>query len=342
MNNSLRFHLFTLILEESNLPTTKTYLIMNMIKNSLIFLGALFTLGIFVNATQEEPQKPIEQEVLEDKLISDYNVYAIPMPDNLNFSGELVPVNNPDIRERMDRELLVNTYWQSNGLLLFKRANKYFPIIEPILKEYGIPDDFKYLAVIESGLTQAVSPARATGFWQLLRNTAKELGLEVNQNVDERYHIEKSTIAACKYLKKSKKRFGTWTLAAAAYNAGNYGVEKQMKRQNVKSYYDILLGEETGRYVFRIVALKEILSNPRKYGFNFTDNDLYPNIPSFNVKVDHAVTDFTKFAEKYDINYKILKLHNPWLREGHLNNSSGKEYLIEIPREGYYTSDAGQ
>lgn len=315
---------------------------MKMIRKMLIFLGVLFAFSILVNATREEPQKPIAQELLEEKLINDYNVYAVPMPENINFAGELVPVENPDIRERMDRELLVNTYWQSNGLLLFKRANKYFPIIEPILKEEGVPDDFKYLAVIESSLTQAVSPARATGFWQILKTTGREYGLEVNNNVDERYHIEKSTKVACKYLKKAKERFGSWTLAAAAYNAGPAGINKQLKRQKATSYYDLLLGQETGRYVFRIAAVKEILSNPKKYGFNFNKKDLYEYIPTFNVLVDEPIADFNEFAAKYNINYKILKLHNPWLREAHLNNGTRREYLIKIPREGYYKTGLGQ
>ena len=308
----------------------------------LVFLGALFIFSILINATQEDPQKPVEQESLEKKLINDYNVYAVPMPENINFAGELVPIENPDIRERMDRELLVNTYWQSNGLLLFKRANKYFPIIEPILKEEEVPDDFKYLAVIESSLTQAVSPAKATGFWQILKGTGREFGLEINDNVDERYHIEKSTRVACKYLKSAKKRFGSWTLAAAAYNAGPGGINKQVTRQNATSYYDLLLGQETGRYVFRIAALKEILSNPTKYGFNFTKDDLYEYIPTFDVFVENPIPDFNKFAAKFDINYKILKLHNPWLRETHLNNSSGKGYLIKIPKKGYYKTGVGQ
>jgi len=315
---------------------------MKMIKKLLVFLGVLFTCGVLVNATQEEPLKTPQQEVFKEKLINDYNVYAVPMPDNLNFAGELVPVSNPDIKERMDRELLVNTYWQSNGLLLFKRAHKYFPVIEPILEEEGVPDDFKYLAVIESGLTQAVSPARATGFWQILRGTGREFGLEVNQNVDERYHIEKSTRVACKYLKNAKEKFGSWTLAAASYNAGRAGIARKLQKQAATTYYDLLLGQETGRYVFRIVALKEILSNPKNYGYNFTNDDLYKHIPTFNVLVDEPITDFTEFAQQYDINYKILKLHNPWLREAFLNNSSGKEYLIKIPREGYYTTTTGQ
>ncbi len=315
---------------------------MKIIRNSLVFLGIIFILGIVINATQEVVEKPESQKELEAKLVDDYNVYALPMPENLNFSGELVPVQNPDIHERMDRELLVNTYWQSNGFLLFKRAHKYFPIIEPILQEYGVPDDFKYLAVIESGLTQAVSPARATGFWQILKGTAREYGLEVNDNVDERYHIEKSTAVACKYLLQSKKKFGSWTLAAAAYNAGNGGINKRLNAQKVNSYYDILLGEETGRYVFRIVALKEILGNPKKYGFNFKEEDLYSAVPTYTVLVDHSIENWATFAETHKINYKLLKLYNPWLRKPNLVNASGKEYLIKIPKEGYYTVASGQ
>jgi len=254
----------------------------------------------------------------------------------LNFAGEPVPIENPDIYERMDRELLVNTYWQSNALLLIKRAHKYFPVIEPILKEYGIPDDFKYLAVIESGLTQAVSPAGAVGFWQIMEGTGKDYQLEINDNVDERYNIEKSTRVACEYLKKSKENFGSWTMAAAAYNAGNTGVLRQLERQEVSNYYDLLLGEETGRYVFRILALKEILKHPQKYGFDFSEDQLYKNIPTYTVKVETSVENFATFAQKYNINYKILKLHNPWLREANLSNAKGKMYHIEIPEKGYY------
>ncbi|WP_459212643.1 lytic transglycosylase domain-containing protein [Aquimarina rhabdastrellae] len=312
---------------------------MKGLQKVLMLLGGVFVCGTFINATQvEKKESNIAIEKIEQKLLNDYNVYALPIPEKLNLAGEVVPIENPDIRERMDRELLVNTYWQSNGLLLFKRAHKYFPIIEPILEKHGIPEDFKYLAVIESGLTQALSPARAAGFWQILKNTGREYGLEVNQNVDERYHIEKATEVACKYLKKSKERFGSWTLAAAAYNAGNGGINKQLKRQNVTNYYDLLLGQETGRYVFRIIALKEILSHPEKYGFNMKDEDLYKHIPTYKVKVDSVVTDFSKFAEHFGINYKILKLHNPWLREAHLNNASKKEYYIDIPEKGIYTT----
>jgi hypothetical protein len=309
---------------------------MQSLKNILAIVGLISISGLFIFSVQKAPSD--ETLGKERPLVNDYNVYALEMPEGLNFAGESVPVKDPDIYERMDRELLVNTYWQSNGLLMLKRAQKYFPIIEPILKENGVPDDFKYLAVIESGLTNAVSPAGARGFWQIMKATGRENGLEINDNVDERYNLEMATKVACDYLKGAKEKFGSWTLAAASYNAGVAGISNRLEDQNVSDYYDLLLGEETGRYIFRIVALKEILSNPSKYGFNFNKDHLYQPIPSFKVEVDSAVTDFSQFAEHFGINYKILKLHNPWLREKHLNNKSQKEYVIEIPKKGYYST----
>lgn len=303
-------------------------------KNVFAVIGIFCLSGLLIFAVQDAPT----DENLDKKLINDYNVYALNIPDNLNFAGENIPLKSPDVLERMDRELLVNTYWQSNGLLMFKRANKYFPIIEPILKKNGVPDDFKYLAVIESGLQNVTSPAGAKGFWQIMKTTGKENGLEINSNVDERYNLEKATEVACKYLLAAKEKFGNWTLAAASYNAGMSGVERRLKSQGVDGYYDLLLGEETGRYIFRIIAIKEILNNAEKYGFNFRHKDLYNAVPTYKVEVDTAVTDFVKFSEKFGINYKILKLHNPWLREPHLNNKSRKQYYIDIPEEGHYTS----
>ncbi len=309
---------------------------MKILKILLMSVGLISICALSIQAVQQDPEAKFSPDP-ETKVVGEnYAIYALPMPENLNFAGEPVPIDNPDIYERMDRELLVNTYWQSNALLLIKRANKYFPVIEPILAEYGVPNDFKYLAVIESGLTQAVSPARAVGFWQILEGTGKDFKLEINDNVDERYHIEKSTRVACEYLKKSKERFGTWTMAAAAYNAGNTGVLRQLDRQDVSKYYDLLLGEETGRYVFRILALKEIMSNPKKYGFNYEEDQLYKDIPTYQVKVDTAVTDFAAFAKDLNINYKILKIHNPWLRDSYLNNKSGKTYYLDIPEKGFY------
>ncbi|MBO3098861.1 lytic transglycosylase domain-containing protein [Gelidibacter pelagius] len=309
---------------------------MKIIKNLLAIVGLVSISGLFIFAVQSPVGKDIKPE---QKIENGYNIYALKIPEDLNFADEPLPLSIPDVYERMDRELLVNTYWQSNALLMFKRAQKYFPVIEPILEKHGIPDDFKYLAVIESGLTNAVSPAGARGIWQIMPATGRENGLEVNDNVDERYHLEKSTEVACKYLLQSKRNLGSWTLAAAAYNAGNAGISRRLKEQGVNDYYDLLLGEETGRYMFRIVALKEIMTNPKTYGFNFEDNDLYANIPTFNVVIDKEVPDFTAFAQEYGINYKILKIHNPWLRETRLNNKSRKEYVIEIPEKGHYSNN---
>ena len=303
------------------------------------FATILIGVGVLCTNAVQEPQtdiKTIDTPVVQS-VDRNYNVYALEIPEEMDFAGERVPLENPDIRERMDRELLVNTYWQSNMLIMIKRANKYFPIIEPMLKENGLPDDFKYLAIAESGLDNVRSPAGAAGFWQFLKGTGKEYGLEINEYVDERYHLEKATKVAAKYLKSSKKKFGTWTAAASAYNAGNGGISKQMKRQEVDDYYDLLLNNETSRYVFRILAFKEILSNPEKYGFNFDQKDLYTAVPTYKVKVDTAVTDFPAFAKQFGINYKILKIHNPWLRDTYLRNASGKEYYIEIPEQGYYS-----
>ena len=267
----------------------------------------------------------------EKNTADSYTIKALKIPDELTFAGEKVPTELYDIKERMDRELLVNTYWQSNGLLLIKRAHKYFPIIEPMLKKYGIPDDFKYLAVAESGLENNSSSAGAAGFWHFLKSSAKEYGLEVNQNVDERYNLEKATKVAADYLKKSKKRFGTWTLAAAAYNAGNTRIARNLKKQQVTDYYDLLLNLETSRYVLRIVALKEVLSYPKKYGFEFEKEDLYTSPTTRTVKVDTVITNIASFAKGFNTNYKELKLHNAWLRENKLNNKSRKLYKITIP-----------
>ena len=291
-----------------------------------LLLILIFILSIiFFNAGN------LSDKTLEKNTSSTYNIKALKIPNGLSFAGEKVPTELDDIKERMDRELLVNTYWQSNGLLLIKRAHKYFPLIEPLLKKYGIPDDFKYLAVAESGLENNLSPAGAAGFWHFLKSSAKEYGLEVNQNVDERYNLEKATKVAAEYLKKSKKRFGTWTLAAAAYNAGNARIARNLKKQQVTNYYDLLLNSETSRYVFRIVALKEVLSNPRKYGFEFEEDDLY-NLPDIKtVKVDTVITNIASFAKKFKTNYKELKLNNAWLRENKLNNKIRKLYKIKIP-----------
>ena len=315
---------------------------MALLKKTLMILGVIFVISTLIFAVQRNPLDLAEIELEnkdkdDDKYVApEYTISTIDIPEDLNFAGERVPQDDPEIMERIDREFLVNTYWQSNALLLMKRSHKYFPIIEPILSRHGVPEDFKYLAVAESGLQNIVSPAGATGFWQIMKQTAREYGLEVNSNVDERYHLEKSTEVACKYLKKYKEKYGSWTLAAAAYNAGPGSINKFMNIQQVDDYYDLLLGEETGRYVFRILAIKEILNSPEKYGFEIESNDLYSAVPTFNVEIDEPIENFAEFSAQYEINYKILKWHNPWLREPHLNNASGKKYTIQIPNKGYY------
>jgi len=221
-------------------------------------------------------------------------------------------------------------------MLMLKRANKFFPTIEKILKEEGVPTDLKYLAVIESGLENAISPAGAKGFWQIMRTTGREYGLEVNANVDERYHIEFSTRVAAKYLKRAKEKFGSWTLAAASYNRGISGIQRNLNQQKVDTYFDLRLGRETSRYVFRVLAVKEIMENPIKYGYVFDQNDLYDAVPVRYHGLDTAISNLTSFAQKMGINYKILKIHNPWLLENHLNNNSRKYYEIAIPEKGFY------
>lgn len=260
-----------------------------------------------------------------------YKIHALAIPQKASFAGEEVDLTPTDLKERMDKELLVNTYWQSNTLLMIKRANKYFPQIEKILKEEGVPDDFKYLALIESGLEQVISPAGAKGFWQIMRTTGKEMGLEINSNVDERYNIELSTRVACQYLKKAKEKLGTWTLAAASYNRGISGIKRLLEKQQVDNYYDLLLGTETKRYVFRILAVKAIVTQPERFGFIINSNDLYPNTETKTIAVDTAITNIARFAKTMNMTYKEFKLHNPWLIQNHLNNKSRKLYHIELP-----------
>ena len=260
-----------------------------------------------------------------------YKVYALELPGKLSFAGEDIELDRPDLQERLDRELLVNTYWQSNMMLLIKKSNKYFPTIERILEEEGIPEDFKYLAVIESGLANVRSPKGASGFWQIMRTTGREMGLEINSNVDERYHLEMATRVACKYLLKAKEKLGSWTLAAAAYNRGMSGIKRKLDTQQVDNYYDLYLGSETSRYMFRILAIKEIMKDPRRYGFVFQQKDLYNTTPTRKVGLDTAITNLSRFAKQMDIDYNQLKRHNPWLLQNHLNNKSRKFYEISLP-----------
>jgi hypothetical protein len=293
-------------------------LLFAVLTSGFVFKSDLFS--AFVNYGENSTQK----------------VYALHLPDTLRFAGESFDITSPDLRERLDRELLVNTYWQSNMMLLLKRSNKFFPIIERVLKEEGIPIDFKYLAVIESGLENVISPAGAKGFWQIMSTTGRDFGMEINSNVDERYHLEFSTKVAAKYLKKAKEKFGSWALAAAAYNRGINGIQRNLTTQKASNYFDLFLGQETSRYLFRIFAVKEIIENPIKYGYVFEQKDLYQHIPVRLHGIDTPINNLASFAKKMGVNYKLLKIHNPWLIQNHLNNKSRKYYEIAIPVEGYY------
>lgn len=297
---------------------------MKLINKVAVITTVVFASGIFIFATTNDAK----QKNSKDETVSVF-------PIKLHFSGEETPLKISDVKERFDRELLVNVNLHASTILAIKRANRAFPVIEPILKKNGIPDDFKYLAVIESGLVNVVSPAGARGIWQFMPETAKERGMEVTENVDQRYDLEKSTEAACSYFLSAKGKFGSWTLAAASYNGGMTGVNKQIGIQKVSNYYDLLLTEETSRYVFRILALKEIMENPIKYGFTIAPEDLYKALPTRKIEIDSSITDLADFAKEQGINYKILKIHNPWLRETKLLNETGKKYQIEIPLKGY-------
>ncbi len=264
---------------------------------------------------------------------------SVEVPDSLTFAGEKVPLEYFDVYESLDRELLVNSYFHSQTLRFMKLAPRFFSIIEPILEADSIPEDFKYLALAESGFNpKAVSPAGAVGFWQFMKGTARDYGLEVSGEVDERYHIEKSTHAACAYLHESYKKYGSWTLVAATYNAGRSFVGRQLDRQQETEYYDLLLGEETGRYVFRILALKLVMENPQKYGFDVQEDEQYSVWNTKTVSISGPVANFADFAQEHQTNYKILKMLNPWLRESYLTNKSGKTYGIKLPAEGFRTN----
>lgn len=257
---------------------------------------------------------------------------APPLPVSITFAGEKVPLEVPDVAERLDRELLANTYLHTSTLLGLKRMQRYLPEIERMLREYDVPDDFKYLALAESLFGQVTSPAGASGFWQLMPDTARGYGMIVNSEVDERFHVQKATVAACRYLKSAKSRFGTWTNAAASYNRGMGGIERALKQQGVSSYYDLYLNDETSRYMFRILALKEVLGNPEKYNFDFKPEQGYQPLPTRTVVVTSTIPDLAQYALEQGVNYKILKLYNPWIKDYKLTVAPGKEFEIQLPK----------
>jgi len=262
---------------------------------------------------------------------------TVPLPEKLDFAHEPVPLDNFDVRESLDREMLSVANFHSQALLYIKKTNRYFAIIEPILRKNEVPEDFKYLALAESGfLDKIVSPSGAVGIWQFMKSAAIENGLEINDEVDERYHIEKATEAACRFLKNSYALNGSWTLVAATYNAGVSGIGKQEILQNSKSYYDLLLNEETSRYIYRILALKLVIGDPLKYGFKVNEDEKYPIIPVTELKMDGSIRNFAEFARANNINYKLFKQFNPWLKQTYLKNPKKKDYTFKIPDVGKY------
>lgn len=299
-----------------------------------LVLAAFLTIAVFASSTQKGEESNTSSTTTSLNNDIQQVINSVNLDKDFSFAGEAFPMDNFDVRERLDRELSRNTYWHSNTLLNIKKANKYFPTIEKILAENGVPDDFKYLAVAESDLSNAVSPAGAKGFWQFMKGTGKQYGLETNNQIDERYHFEKSTIAFTKYIKSLKKRFGSWLLAGAAYNMGGTRLSKEMKLQKAQSYFDLNLNQETSRYVFRLVAIKEIINNPRDFGFYIEQKDMYQPIDDFyEVEVDHSVANWGTFAQKYGISYRMLKVYNPWLTSTSMTNKSGKTYILKIPKK---------
>lgn len=264
----------------------------------------------------------------------DYKIISPKIPNSIKIFGEGVPLENFEVYERVDREILVNTYWHSATILAIKRAARWFPVIEPILKQNNIPDDFKYLAVVESNLENVVSPAGATGYWQFIKSAAKQYGLEVTEEADERYDVIKSTEAACRYLNTAYKMFGNWTMTASSYNAGMSGIDKWSGLQQTTNYWNLVLGSETSRYVSRIIAMKLIMENPSAYGYDLKDEDLYKPLKFKEVELNTSVESFADYATTLGINYKTLKLYNPWLRDTKLKVKNGVTYKIKIPEGG--------
>ncbi|MDP2040061.1 MAG: lytic transglycosylase domain-containing protein [Algoriphagus sp.] len=306
----------------------------------LIYFLLFFSIALGTWAVLKTPQSQGDnQNLMEERsypvqafTITRDSIRLFDIPKNLDFAGEKVPLEKGDIFERLEREIYVNAYWESNMILLLKRSAKYLPEIERMLKENGIPDDFKYVAIAESALMNVGSPAGARGFWQILESTGKEYGLEISNDVDERYHFEKSTLAAAKYFKKAHAKFGDWTAVAASYNMGQSGFSKRQEEQLHSNYYELYLNEETSRYLFRILAFKIIFENPGAFGYHFRESDYYQTPVLRTIRVDEDIKDLPKWAKDQGSSYKDLKLYNPWLRDRNLNVRKGKVYEIMLPK----------
>lgn len=295
-----------------------------------MLMGTVLVLRLFTYSTSNDTDLAHQQ-----RFNREYNIFSLNLPKKLSLCDEEVPLQLIDVRERLDRELLVNTYWQSNSLLAHKRANRWLPVIEPILAREGVPDDLKYIPLVESGFTNTTSPAGAVGFWQFMKPTAQALGLEVNDEVDERYNVVRSTEAACAFLKEAHGRYGSWILAAASYNLGRGNLDKQINRQTQNDYFNLLLPEETSRYIFRLLAVKLIHEQPEQYGFHLREKDLYPPYSTREVTLEPPVEDLNELAISHGTNYKVLKLLNPWLRDNTLGKHQGKTYTLLLPSDDF-------
>lgn len=302
---------------------------------SLAALLILFGYISFNELRQPSAQTMSDEAVAEIAYVvedSPFPAISLEVPQKISFAGEPVPIEISDVHERLDKEIQINTYFHSNTIFLIKRAGRWLPQIEKILKKHNVPEDFKYLPLIESNLLNVISPKNAVGYWQILKTSGKEFGLEITDEVDERYDPLKATEAACKYLNQAYRKFGNWTLVAASYNRGMSGIDRAIENQQVKSYYDLYLNEETSRYVFRILAIKEIVENPAKYGFKVNPRHIYQEEPLKYIEVSETIKDLVTFAKGHTTNYKMIKTHNPWLREDKLTVKKGKHYQIAIPQ----------
>lgn len=315
-------------------PSNKFFKIIISSKKYFFVFGCILFLLIILKLFNYSLTDTFSDIAYEDYFIGNNKKIGMRIPKKINFAGEKVPVSDILIRNAIERELLINTFWKSKSLILHKRAAKWFPVIEPILKKNNIPEDFKYITLVESQLMNVISPRDATGFWQIMECTGVGYGMEINEEVDERYHVIKSTEMACKYFKDAYKIFNNWTLVAASYNYGMGGIKGQLDQQKVKSYYELKLNSETSRYVYRILAMKEIIARPKVYGFMLRKKDVYPFIATKKIRIDSAIHNLSDFAIAQKINYKILKSFNPWLLTNTLTNSGKKKYFIEIPNKG--------
>lgn len=294
---------------------------------SIASLLTFLVVAIYGNQNKEDTHKPVAEP---SQPISFTNAKTIPLPERIDLAGEEAPLEIDDVKERLDKELHINSYWHNNTIFLFKRASRWFPVIEPILAENGIPDDFKYLALIESGLENVDSYAGAAGFWQILKSTGREYGLEINRDVDQRYHPVLSTKAACRYLKRSYDKFGNWTLVAASYNRGMRGMQNALDHQQVDNYYDLKLNDETSRYVFRILAIKQIFESPEDYGLNIDQEHLYkPYVYRYDTVRNS--TDWVEYAKDQKTTYKTLRIYNPWIQDEDIRIRRNEYYVVSLP-----------